>query len=132
MPPRRRGGKVSSTASAKTTKRRSVEMDEPQEEEPTARRVSSTQMAAGLSVTFEEATADESTIEAVDQSLGEREDMATTKASKTRWTIQMEETLVEMWELHPCLYDLSHPQYKDYSVRLQARQKIAAKLNVTG
>lgn len=59
-------------------------------------------------------------------------EIATTLRSKCEWTKKQESTLCEMWEQFPCLYDPQHDEYHDAQVRTDARQTIAAAVNMDG
>ncbi|XP_016355152.1 uncharacterized protein LOC107698613 isoform X2 [Sinocyclocheilus anshuiensis] len=59
--------------------------------------------------------------------------MATAKpVVRTRWTSEMEEQLVEMWQQHDCLFNVSSKLYHNRSDKEKSWGEIASLLNVPG
>ncbi|RXM95228.1 hypothetical protein EOD39_17113 [Acipenser ruthenus] len=48
------------------------------------------------------------------------------------WSLEIEERMVEMWQEHPCLFDISDISYHDRSWKEQRWREIALQLQVPG
>lgn len=51
---------------------------------------------------------------------------------RTSWTDESQETLIELWREHPCLYDVSHQFYQNRDQKEESWREVAAILNKPG
>ncbi|MGH0115060.1 UNVERIFIED_CONTAM: hypothetical protein FKN15_074579 [Acipenser sinensis] len=48
------------------------------------------------------------------------------------WSLETEERMMEMWQEHPCLFDISDTSYHDRLLKEQREKEIALQLQVPG
>ena len=53
-------------------------------------------------------------------------------AEEEAWSAETEGLLVELWQVRPCLYNISSPEYSDRSKKAAAMGEIAGQINMSG
>ena len=58
--------------------------------------------------------------------------MASTKSVRVRWTAEMEDCLIDLWQDHECLYNVSCKDYHNRYEKDKRWRQIASTLNIPG
>lgn len=52
--------------------------------------------------------------------------------TRTRWTVDMEDLLVDLWKQYECLYDVSSDTYHNKAEKERCWEEIAVALDLSG